>query len=126
MLSALRYFSVAIGFIGVFFQIACRRKRGHLGREWSLWRSLAVFGLRFRIMTTSCRTLRYQIRLQAHLKKTELAFVAFEEFDLPQALLRGGLRFIRPTQVLLPVLGEDLVAFFYFLDHNSSSASDFG
>jgi hypothetical protein len=58
-------------------------------------------------------------------KQTALAFAVLEEFDLTQPLFRGGLRFIWTTKVLLPVLGNDLVTLFHFLDHDSSSTSDF-
>lgn len=65
--------------------------------------------------------------MHADLKKEMvLAFAVFEEFDLAKTLLRCGLRFIRTAKILLPVLGNDLVTLFHFLDHDSSSTSDFG
>jgi hypothetical protein len=143
MLSALRYFRVAVGFVRMFFQIVRWWNAWRLGRCWNLCVGFLLFlygavRLHSDAALTYCRffAILSHDDLLFHFmkpnpqhadlnKQTALAFAVLEEFDLTQPLFRGGLRFIWTTKVLLPVLGNDLVTLFHFLDHDSSSTSDF-
>ena len=47
-------------------------------------------------------------------------FLAFEELDLAEPLLRVGLRFVRAAEVLAGLFGKDLVTAFDLFDHGKT------